>query len=101
MCPYDNSVAEATFNLIKTEFVHRHHFRNLEELKLHLSDYVHWFNNLRLHSTLDYLNPVDYKKQKLIFCPKKCCHNSKTLLRVVITRFFEASCLKSLTAMVR
>lgn len=66
-CPYDNSVAEATFNLIKTEFVHRHHFRNLEELKMHLADYVHWFNNIRIHSTLGYLCPADYKKQKLTF----------------------------------
>lgn len=39
-CPYDNSVAEATFNLIKAEFVHRHHFKNLEDLRLHLADYV-------------------------------------------------------------
>ena len=70
-CPYDNSVAEATFNLIKAEFVHRNHFRSLEELKLHLSDYVHWFNNIRLHSTLGYLSPVDYKKQKLTFLSEK------------------------------
>jgi len=66
-CPYDNSVAEATFNLIKAEFVHRNHFSNLEELKLHLADYVHWFNNIRLHSTLGYMSPADYKNQKLTF----------------------------------
>ncbi len=66
-CPYDNSVAEATFHLIKAEFVHRHHFRNLEELKMHLADYVNWFNNIRIHSTLGCLCPADYKKQKLTF----------------------------------
>jgi transposase InsO family protein len=66
-CPYDNSVAEATFNLIKAEFVHRHHFKNLEDLRLHLADYVNWFNNVRLHSTLGYMSPVDYRNQKLSF----------------------------------
>lgn len=70
-CPYDNSVAEATFNLIKAEFVQRQHFKNLEELRLHLADYVHWFNHIRLHSTLGYLSPVDYKKQKLTFLSEK------------------------------
>jgi len=70
-CPYDNSVAEATFNLIKAEFVHRHHFTSLEYFRLHLSDYVHWFNNIRLHSTLGYMSPADYKNQKLTFLSEK------------------------------
>ncbi|WP_412762063.1 IS3 family transposase, partial [Priestia flexa] len=25
------------------------------------TDYVHWFNHLRIHGTLDYLSPVAYK----------------------------------------
>ncbi|WP_281998778.1 IS3 family transposase, partial [Priestia flexa] len=25
------------------------------------TDYVHWFNHLRIHGTLDYLSPVEYK----------------------------------------
>ena len=32
-CPYDNAVAEATFKIIKTEFVRNYHFESLEELK--------------------------------------------------------------------
>ncbi len=31
-CPYDNAVAEATFKIIKTEFVKGRHFNSLEEL---------------------------------------------------------------------
>ncbi|MCQ6277556.1 IS3 family transposase, partial [Bacillus sp. V3B] len=30
-CPYDNAVAEATFKIIKTEFVKGQHFNRLEE----------------------------------------------------------------------
>ena len=33
-CPYDNVVAEATFKVIKTEFVWNETFHTLEELKL-------------------------------------------------------------------
>ncbi|MBZ5753130.1 IS3 family transposase, partial [Metabacillus rhizolycopersici] len=30
-----------------------------------LNDYVHWFNNIRIHGTLDYLTPVEFKQQPL------------------------------------
>ena len=60
-CPYDNAVAESTFKMIKTEFVYRRSFETLWQLQLELADYVHWFNNLRLHSTLGYLSPVEFK----------------------------------------
>lgn len=64
-CPYDNAVAEATFKIIKTEFVKNERFETLEELQLKLSDYVNWFNNFRIHSSLDYLTPVQFKQNTL------------------------------------
>lgn len=60
-CPYDNAVAEATFKIIKTEFVNYSTFETLEELKYELADYVNWFNNHRIHSSLGYLTPVAYR----------------------------------------
>lgn len=39
-CPYNNAVAEATFKIIKTEFVKNQTFTNLVDLKLQISDYV-------------------------------------------------------------
>ncbi|MEC0668157.1 IS3 family transposase, partial [Priestia flexa] len=42
-CPYDNAVAEATFKIIKTQFVKKRHFDSLEELQREFPDYVHWF----------------------------------------------------------
>lgn len=59
-CPYDNAVAESTFKLFKTEFAHGRNFTNLSSLKSELSDYVHWFNHFRLHSSLGYLSPIDF-----------------------------------------
>lgn len=64
-CPYDNAVAEATFKIIKTEFVKNQTFVNLDALKLQLADYVNWFNNHRIHSSLGYLTPVEFRMNTL------------------------------------
>jgi putative transposase len=64
-CPYDNAVAEATFKIIKTEFVKGQHFDSLEDLTRELHDYVHWFNHIRIHGTLGYLSPIEYKLEHL------------------------------------
>lgn len=64
-CPYDNAVAEATFKIIKTEFIWNETFHNLNELRLKLWDYVNWYNNHRIHSSLKYQTPVQYRKNSL------------------------------------
>lgn len=60
-CPYDNAVAEAAFKIIKTEFVYQHRFESLDDLQKLLFDYVNWYNNIRIHGSLDYLTPVGYR----------------------------------------
>ena len=60
-CPYDNAVAEATYKIIKTEFTKYRHFTSLEQLRHELNRYIKWFNEKRIHSTLGYLSPLDYK----------------------------------------
>jgi putative transposase len=62
-CPYDNAVAEATFKIFKTEFVKKRHFESLAELTTELHDYVHWFNHIRIHGSLDYLSPAEFKQR--------------------------------------
>ena len=64
-CPYDNAVAEATFKIIKTEFVWKETFADLKELKLKLWDYVNWYNHHRIHSALGYQTPVQYRENNL------------------------------------
>jgi len=65
-CPYDNAVAESTFKMIKAEFVYSRRFETLEQLQLELLDYVHWFNNIRLHGTLGYLSPAEFKRARTL-----------------------------------
>lgn len=62
-CPYDNAVAEATFKTFKTEFINDKNFTSLIQLKLELFDYINWYNNIRIHSTLNYLTPTKYQAQ--------------------------------------
>jgi len=64
-CPYDNAVAETTYKTFKTEFC-RKRFDTLEQLETELFDYVHWYNTKRIHGSLGYLSPVDYRKQMSI-----------------------------------
>lgn len=64
-CPYDNAVAEATYKIIKTEFVKGRTFSSLEELNLELADYVNRFNNHRIHSALGYQTPTEYRRNHL------------------------------------
>jgi transposase InsO family protein len=64
-CPYDNTVAEATYKVMKTEFIYQMEFRNLRHLELELYDYVNWFNRHRINGSLGYLTPVQYRQEAL------------------------------------
>lgn len=60
-CPYDNAVAEATYKIFKTEFAYNRRFESFEELENELFDYVNWYNNIRIHGSLNYQTPVQYR----------------------------------------
>ncbi|WP_434060891.1 IS3 family transposase [Spiroplasma ixodetis] len=56
-----NAVAKATFKTFKTEFINDRNFTSLIQLKLELFDYINWYNNIRIYSTLNYLTPIKYQ----------------------------------------
>ncbi len=58
-CPYDNAVSESTFNIFKREFTFDKH-ESYEMFKIRLVKYVNWYNNIRIHSTLNYMTPNQY-----------------------------------------
>lgn len=60
-CPYDNADAEVMFNVVKTEFIKQMHFENQRQLDLELDNYVNWYNKFRIHGTLGYLTPLEYR----------------------------------------
>lgn len=64
-CPYDNAVDESTNRILKAELVHRETFGTTRELRAKLSDYAHWYNNFRIHSTLGYMSPDEFREAGL------------------------------------
>lgn len=64
-CPYDNAVDESTNKILKAELVWRERFGTLDELREKLTDYVWWYNNVRLHSKLGYMSPVEFREAGL------------------------------------
>jgi transposase InsO family protein len=60
-CPYDNAIAEATFKIVKTEFAFNKIFDSYDQLEYLLFDYVNWYNNHRIHGSLNYKTPAQYK----------------------------------------
>ena len=75
--PYDNAVVESANRMPKRELVRGRAFASEEHLRTELFDWVSWYNNRRLHSTLGYMTPVGFREAGLILswiCPKRCCH---------------------------
>ena len=61
---YDNAMAESTIGLYKTELVWPDGpWRNVEHLELATADHVWWFNNCRIHSSIDYDTPVEHEEK--------------------------------------
>jgi len=63
---FDNAVVESTNRLLKKELIYRNRYTSLEQLRSDLNDYVWWFNNQRLHSTLEYRSPKELTEQGLV-----------------------------------
>lgn len=61
--PYDNAVVESTNRLIKKELIYNNVYTSVEQLRSDVNRYVWWYNHQRLHSTLDYMSPVEFAKQ--------------------------------------
>lgn len=62
---HDNAVAESFFASLTKDLLRRRTLRSRAEARTAVFDYIETFYNpIRLHSTLDYLSPVDYEKMK-------------------------------------
>jgi len=60
---YDNALAESFNGLYKTELIHRKGpWRNVEHVEWATLNYVDWFNNRRIHESLDYVSPGEFER---------------------------------------
>ena len=62
--PYDNARAESFLKTLKSEEVHLHRYRDLEDARSSIRHFIEEvYNRKRLHSSLGYLAPVDFEQQ--------------------------------------
>jgi transposase InsO family protein len=60
---WDNAVVESFFATLKTELVVDAHWRSRAEGLVALRQYLTWYNDCRLHSTLGYVSPTAFERQ--------------------------------------
>jgi transposase InsO family protein len=57
------ALAESFNGLYKTELIHRKGpWRNVEHVEWATLNYLDWFNNRRIHESLDYVSPVEFQR---------------------------------------
>ena len=64
---YDNAVAESFFSSLKNEIVHHRNYQTRDEARTEIFEYIELFyNRKRLHQSLNYQTPMNYKSEKML-----------------------------------
>lgn len=64
-CPYGNAVIESANNCPKRGFVHRESFPDADYLRQGVNEWMRFCNSTRIHSTLGYMSPVEFREAGL------------------------------------
>jgi transposase InsO family protein len=61
---YDNACVESFFASLKNELVYEQRYQNRQQARRDIFEYIEvFYNRRRRHSTLGYLNPVDFEEK--------------------------------------
>lgn len=60
---WDNAPSEALFASLKVERLHDQRFETIRQAKDETLAWLLWYNQSRMHSTLNYLSPVQFEQQ--------------------------------------
>jgi len=61
---YDNAVSESFFATLKKELIYRTEYATHEQARASIFEYIEvFYNRQRMHSTLNYLSPVEFQQQ--------------------------------------
>lgn len=63
--PRDNAAIEPANRILKKELIYRQPFADLGQLRRELNPCVRWRNEKRMHSTLGYMSPVEFRNAGL------------------------------------
>lgn len=69
-CPPHDAAAGSASKMLKAELVYGESFGSLEEPRVKLGDCVWWHNHERVHSTLGYTGPVEFREKSLTLVSK-------------------------------
>ncbi len=81
---WDNACSETLFGSLKVERLHGKRFETIRQAKDEIIAWLLWYNQTRMHSTLNYLSPVEFEqgwKDDLI---GRSPHNSRRRLKQVV-----------------
>ena len=59
---FDNALAESFVDSFKTELIRDRVWKTISQLELAIVEYVAWFNNERLHTSLGGVPPAEYER---------------------------------------
>jgi len=63
---WDNAVSESFFHSLKTELVHHENYKTKAQANQSIFEYIEiFYNRKRLHSSNNYMSPVDYEAKML------------------------------------
>ena len=62
---YDNAVIESFFGTLKSEFLYIQEFESIEQFKMELDQYMHYYNFERIKKKLKGMSPVQYRTHAL------------------------------------
>jgi putative transposase len=60
---WDNAVTETLFGSLKVEWLHGQRFTSIRQAKDAVLAWLLWYNRERMHSTLNYLSPVEFESR--------------------------------------
>src|SRR5947209_1764330 len=60
---WDNACSETLFGSLKVERWHGQRFQTRQQARDEVLDWLHWYNWKRLHSTLNYVSPMEYERE--------------------------------------
>jgi transposase InsO family protein len=63
---WDNACSETLFGSLKVERLHGQHFETRCQAKQEALDWLHWYNQSRLHSTLKYVSPMQFERDSAL-----------------------------------
>jgi len=63
---FDNAMAESLWASLKKELVYRTEFNTREEARTAIFDWIQWYNRKRLHSSIDYVSPMQFEQAATI-----------------------------------